>query len=191
MGLPRRDANLHTYGDYVTWAADDRYELIDGVAYLMAPAPTVGHQVLAGELHRQIANALRGHPCRPFIAPLDVRLPVGEQDDDSIETVVQPDVFVVCDTNKIDSRGVRGAPDWLIEVSSPSTAGHDQTLKLRVYERAGVREVWLAHPTDRTVAVYSLVDGRYGRPAISEMNGTLASIAVSLVSIDWELTKEK
>ena len=189
MSLARRDEKIHTYGEYYTWETNQRYELIDGVAYLMSPAPTVPHQLLAGELYRQIANQLRGHLCRPFIAPVDIRLPIGNQHDDAIETVVQPDVFVVCDPSKIDIRGVRGAPDWVIEVLSPSTAGHDQTLKLQVYERTGVREVWMAHPTDRTVAVYVLANGNFDRPRISEMNGMLPSVALPAVVIDWEQTK--
>ena len=75
MGLPLRDLEYHNYGDYRTWPEDVRYELIDGEAYLMAPAPTVGHQIIVGEIYRQIANALQGHPCRVLLAPVDVLLP--------------------------------------------------------------------------------------------------------------------
>ena len=94
------------------------------------PAPGLAHQTAVGELFRQIANHLVGKPCRPFVAPFDVRLPRGNEADDEVTTVVQPDIAVICDPAKLDERGCRGAPDWVIEVLSPSTAAKDQIQKL-------------------------------------------------------------
>ncbi len=185
MGLPRRDLEHHTYGDYLAWPEDVRYELVDGIAYAMSPAPTVSHQEVVLELSRQIDEALDESACRVLIAPLDVRLPHGDEADAAVDTVVQPDLLVVCDPARIDERGVRGAPDWIIEVLSPATAAHDQVLKRDLYERAGVREYWLVHPTDRIVTVYRLEDGRYGRPDIAELIGETAPQAVPGVVIDW------
>ena len=185
MGLPLRDSYRHTYGEYLTWPEDARYELIGGEAYLMAPAPTVGHQRLVLELARQIADALEESECEVFVAPFDVRLPKSDEADEDIDTVVQPDLTVVCDPKKIDERGCRGAPDWVIEVLSPATAAHDQGIKLAAFERAGVAECWFVHPTDMTVAVYRLEGGAYTRPAISELQGTLMARAVPAVTIDW------
>jgi Uma2 family endonuclease len=186
MGLPLRDSRHHSYGEYLSWPEDVRYELIDGEAYLMAPAPSVDHQRLVGDLFRQIADALDGHRCEVFVAPFDVRLPRGDEADEAVDTVVQPDLTVVCDPEKIDRRGCRGAPDWVVEVLSPATAAHDQTLKLSAYERAGVPECWFVHPTDGIVTVYRLTDGRYGRPSISELTGTLACQSVDIVTVDWD-----
>lgn len=186
MGLPLRDQQHHTYGEYLTWHDGLRWELIDGEAYLMSPAPTPTHQRLTGELFRQIADALEGHRCEVFITPFDVRLPQGDEADALVDTVVQPDLTIVCDPRKIDERGCRGAPDWVIEVLSPTTAAHDQTKKLAVFERAGVRECWFVHPTDRTVAVYLLQGAAYGRPAISELEGSLAAHTMPGVVIDWQ-----
>ena len=185
MGLPRRDLEHHTYGDYLAWLEDVRYELVDGIAYAMSPAPTVSHQEVVLELSRQIDEALDESACRVLIAPLDVRLPHGDEADAAVDTVVQPDLLVVCDPARIDERGVRGAPDWIIEVLSPATAAHDQVLKRDLYERAGVREYWLVHPTDRIVTVYRLEHGRYGRPDIAELIGETAPQAVPGVVIDW------
>ena len=185
MGLPLRDTQYHTYADYLGWPEEVRYELIDGEAYLMAPAPSVGHQRLVLEIARQVADALEDRRCEVFLAPFDVRLPRGDEADSAIDTVVQPDLTIVCDPAKIDERGCRGAPDWVIEVLSPRTAAHDQTVKLAAYERAGVRECWFVHPTDRTVAVYRLSGGAYARPAISELRDRLACQAVEAVTIDW------
>jgi Uma2 family endonuclease len=186
MGLPRRDAQHHTYGDYLGWSEDTRYELIEGVAYAMAPAPSRRHQEVLGELFRQVANALESNPCRAFIAPFDVRLPRGAEADDEIDTVVQPDLSVVCDAAKLDERGCRGAPDWVVEVLSPGTAGHDHILKRTAYERSGVREYWLVHPADRIVTVYRLEGNRYGVPEVRELAGRQAIGVLSQVEIDWD-----
>lgn len=191
MGLPLRDHKRHTYGEYLGWPEDARYELIDGEAVMMAPAPAPEHQDIAGELYRQIANALEGKPCRPFIAPVDVRLPRGDEADAATDTVVQPDVLIVCDAEKIDRRGIRGAPDWVAEVLSPATAAHDQIAKRRIYERAGVREYWLVHPQDRTLTIYTLADGRYGRPDIFELKGATPFATLAGLEIAWDALVER
>ncbi len=186
MGLPRRDLQHHTYGDYLAWPEDVRYELIDGFTYAMSPAPTVSHQEVTGAIYRQIDEQLADTPCRVLISPLDVRLPRGDEADEAVDTVVQPDLLVVCDPTRIDERGVRGAPDWVIEVLSPATAAHDQVTKRELYERAGVREYWLVHPTDRIVIVYRLENRRYGRPDVAELTGETVPEAVPGVVIGWE-----
>ena len=186
MGHALRQEKHHTYADYLTWPDDARYELIDGEAFLMAPAPLIEHQEVAGEVFRQLANQLDGKPCRPYIAPVDVRLPRTDEADAAIDTVVQPDVLVVCHSAKIDRRGVRGAPDWVLEVLSPSTAAHDQIAKRRTYERAGVREYWLVHPGDRTLTVYVLENGQYGRPEIYELKDETPIGVLPGVSIAWD-----
>lgn len=186
MGLALRDHDLHSYAEYLTWPDDARYELIDGIAYAMAPAPTLEHQDFAGEIYRQLANALQGKPCRAFIAPLDVRLPKADEADGRVNTVVQPDVLVVCQPGKLDRRGVRGAPDFAVEVLSPSTASHDHVRKRRVYERAGVHEYWLVHPTDRIVTIYRLENGEFGKPDVFELCGETPVEALPGVSIVWD-----
>jgi Uma2 family endonuclease len=185
MGLPQRDLKLHTYADYVQWPEDMRYELIDGVAYAMGPAPARRHQEVAGEIFRQIADALEGTTCRPYIAPFDVRLPRADESDDETDTVVQPDISVICDKAKLDERGCRGAPDWIIEVLSPRTVSHDQIVKRALYERAGVREYWLVHPGDGLVTIYLLENAAYGKPVVQEMMGTTRATLLPQVSIDW------
>jgi Uma2 family endonuclease len=186
MGLPRRDIEYHTYADYCSWPDDVRYELIDGVAYAMGPAPVRRHQGMLLELARQVANILDGSPCRPYIAPFDVRLPKTDEIDNDVDTVVQPDLVVICDRAKLDDKGCRGAPDWVVEVLSPSTAGHDQILKRALYQRVGVREYWLVHPVDRIVTIYTLDAGSYGAPDVRELVGTLAVGVLPESVIDWE-----
>ena len=163
MNLPIRDTRSHNYGEYLTWPEDRRYELIDGVAYAMSPAPNRSHQQFVLHIARQISDALDGTPCEVNIAPFDVRLPDTGEADEDIQTVVQPDILVVCDQMKLDERGCRGAPDWVIEILSPSSAAHDQINKLAIYERHGVKEYWIVHPTDRIVGVYRLEGVHYGK----------------------------
>lgn len=185
MGYALRDNKRHTYGDYRAWPDDARYELIDGTAFLMAPAPTIAHQTVVFEVARQLADALDTRGCRVLVAPVDVLLPRGDETDAEVETLVQPDLMVVCDATKIGTHRVRGAPDWIMEVLSPSSAGHDQIVKLAAYERAGVREYWLVQPTDRVLAIYRH-DGRsYGRASISELDASTDVGVLPGVSIDW------
>jgi Uma2 family endonuclease len=187
MAVLKRDTDRHTYADYLIWSRSYGDELVDGTAYVREPpSPTRVHQEIAGELYYQIAGALEGRSCRVYIAPFDVRLPKSTEADDLVDTVVQPDVFIVSDLQKVDARGVRGAPDWLAEVLSPSTARHDQAVKLPAYEHAGVREVWLIHPSDLIVAIYKLEAGRYGRAEILELKGQTRLTAVPDVTIDWD-----
>lgn len=186
MGLALRDNEYHTYGDYLSWPEDVRYELIDGVAYLMAPAPAVSHQDIAGDIFAQLRQALRSGPCRVFIAPVDVRLPKADEADERIDTVVQPDVLVVCDAAKVSERGVRGAPDWVLEVLSPATAGHDQVRKRRIYELAGVREYWMVHPTDRVLTIYRLEHGAYGKPDTQILEGETPVMVLPGVVVTWD-----
>jgi Uma2 family endonuclease len=100
--------------------------------------------------------------------------------------VVQPDVLVVCDSNKLDRRGIRGAPDWILEVLSPATASHDQIKKRDLYKRHGVREYWLVHPTDRVLTIYLLQDNKFSRPVIVELAGETAITVLDDVIIQWD-----
>lgn len=174
-----------TYGDYLTWPENQRCELIDGVIYDMTPAPSRTHSNISIAILRQLLPFFEGKPCEVHNAPFDVRLPVGQEPDDEIATVVQPDILVVCDQVKLDEKGCRGAPDLVIEILSPSTASKDHIVKRWVYERHGVKEYWLVSPTDRIVIIYHLDgNGVYGKP---DVHGDDATVAVALfpgLSID-------
>lgn len=186
MNIPLRDNALHTYGEYTVWPEDQHYELIEGIAYAMSPAPSRLHQRFVGELYRQIADALDGSPCEVNLAPFDVRLPEDDESDENIKTVVQPDISVVCDPIKLDDRGCRGAPDWIIEVLSPASAAHDQIKKRSLYERHRVREYWLVHPTDHILTVYCYEGDGYGKPALYELEGLLPAHVLPQVKLDWD-----
>ena len=178
---------IYTYRDYLRWPLDDRCELIDGHIVAMAPAPGLDHQTVVVELTTQIAVYLRDKPCRVFSAPFDVRLQ-GKESDDEIKNVVQPDILVVCDPGKLDQQGCRGAPDWIIEALSPSTAAKDHIDKRLLYEQHGVREYWLVHPTDRLMTVYRLAgQARYGPAEMFKTQGMLSVGIMPELAIDWDL----
>jgi Uma2 family endonuclease len=165
MLIPKlKEDERFSYADYLAWPDEERWELIDGEAYDMSPGPGMRHQRIVVRLARYFDVHLDGKPCQVFAAPFDVR-PLANTDmsDDEVDTVVQPDLLVVCDEKKLEERGVTGAPDLVVEILSPYTARKDLTKKFDLYERAGVREYWLVHPDEQIIQVYRLVDGRYGR----------------------------
>ncbi|MBF0552758.1 MAG: Uma2 family endonuclease [Deltaproteobacteria bacterium] len=165
MAVVAPQTEKYTYGDYLTWEDGQRWEIIKGVPYQMTPGPAMRHQLVLGELHWQMNNFLRGKKCRLIMAPFDVRLPQGDEADSQIDTVVQPDLVVVCDRTKLDERGCRRAPDLVVEILSPSTADRDQGVKMDLYEQHGVKEYWIVDPIDREVTVRLMgEDGKYGPP---------------------------
>lgn len=186
MGVALRDQARHSYGEYLTWPENRRYQLIDGVAYLMAPAPTVRHQEVAGEIYFQLRRALSESPCRVLIAPVDVLLPKAEEADEAVDTVVQPDVLVVCDPARIRERNVRGAPDLVVEVLSPATSALDQAEKRHHYERSGVREYWLVHPLDLVLTIYRHTGVGFGMPQILPLSGSTPVGILPGVRIEWD-----
>jgi Uma2 family endonuclease len=153
----------YTYADYLKWTFDETIELIRGRVFRMA-APLTNHQTVVGNSHLFFGMQLKKTPCRVYIAPFDVRLPKPmsqRKDDEDIETVVQPDVCVVCDVSKIDRRGCNGVPDLIVEVLSKGTANKDVKDKFEVYEEAGVKEYWIVGIDSEIVQVYRLKDGRF------------------------------
>lgn len=190
MSLAIRQDQQYTYGDYCQWPDDERWELIDGVPYAMA-APSRLHQELVFELGRQIGNHLLGSDCKGYVAPFDVRLPEKNEADELVDTTIQPDLLVVCDRDKLDDKGCRGAPDWIIEVISPTTALVDLNLKRNLYQKHGVKEYWIVHPLEHWVMVYLLDEaGVYGSPAVFGMDEMLAVQCLGGVEIDWGFVAE-
>jgi len=153
----RNEGQLYTYADYCTWDDGMKWELIDGKAYSMAPAPAWEHQRYSGRLFKQLAVHLEGKSCEVFAAPFDVRLNADTDDN----TVVQPDLVVICDSSILSGTGCAGSPDMVVEILSPSTAAYDKSVKLNLYMRAGVREYWIVDSDAKLVHTHVLENGRY------------------------------
>ena len=166
-----------TYDDYLKWPDEERWELIDGRAFNMTPAPSTSHQTIVGNVNFILRTKLKNSPCRVFSSPTDVVL--SEYD------IVQPDVFVVCDQTKITSANIRGGPDVVFEVLSPSTILKDRREKKRSYERCGVPEYVLLHPHPRYVEHYILeTDGLYGREETLGPEEILTLVTLNGLRID-------
>lgn len=167
MAAPQKKGQLYTYADYLDWSDDEKWEIIYGEPYAMSPAPSTDHQAILGELFYQFRSYLKDRTCQVFVAPFDVRIPQEDEKDEDIKSVVQPDISIICDKGKIDSKGCIGAPDLIVEIVSSSTFRKDVKDKFFLYEKSGVKEYWLVYPGEKTVMVYKLgEDGKYGRPEV-------------------------
>ncbi len=155
-----REAERYSWTDYRGWVEGERWEFIDGAAYAMSPSPSRIHQHVAGNIYREISGFLKRKPCIAYHAPIDVKLSPPEADDRP--TVLQPDVVVVCDPNRLREWGIQGAPDLVIEILSPSSARMDEVTKRRLYERYGIREYWIVHPSEHYIVRYVLKGDRFG-----------------------------
>lgn len=181
----------YSYADYLTWLDDKRRELYNGFIRMMTPAPAMKHQSVLGELYLEIGNFLRKNKnCKVFPAPFDVRLPNKDGNAEKILTVLQPDLTIVCDPTKLDSKGCIGAPDMVIEITSPSTAKKDVTDKFVIYEQSGIKEYWIVHPHEQTVSVFLLDENKkymlkkmYAGDAKIEVNIFNGELIIDLLEI--------
>jgi Uma2 family endonuclease len=181
MGSPVRKANkVYTYADCLTWPDEERWEIIDGNAYSMTPAPTTQHQRISRELGRMIVSFFHKRTCEPFIAPVDVVL------DD--RNIVQPDILVVCDPAKVTEKNIQGAPDLVVEILSPSTSVKDRREKRRLYERFGVSEYIIIDPFGEAAERFALVEGRYAASDILQWDEVVESKAFPELQLPlWEV----
>ena len=180
MALAQKTKKGFTYADYLTWPDDERWELINGDAYNMTPAPTTRHQNIVYNVSFILKSKLLNKSCRPFVAPTVVVL--SEYD------VVQPDVFVVCDEKKITEANIQGAPDLTVEVLSPVTALKDKREKKNLYEKYGVKEYIIVDPAAQYVERFLLEEGGlYGKGGIFGPKEVLPLVSLKKIEIPlWE-----
>lgn len=172
-----------TYQEYEKLPEDVRLEIIDGVVYDMAASPVVKHQKIVIKLATFVERFFSGKPCTPFVAPLDVVL-------DDIN-VVEPDIFVVCDESKITEKNIKGAPDLIIEVLSPSNIIKDRRTKKWLYEQHGVKEFIIISPMEESAERYWLVDGKYGLPELFNWDESFYSKLFPELYFDLRMIFEK
>jgi len=166
----------YTYTDYLTWQFDEMVELIRGKLFKMSPAPNLHHQDVAGVIFGEWYKYFENKECRLYIAPFDVRFPAKKGLE--TDTVVQPDLCVVCDVKKLDKKGCNGIPDLVVEILSPGNTAKEMNQKFNLYESEGVREYWLVHPEEKWLIIYNLnEEHKYtgGKPLTSE-DGKINSI---------------
>jgi Uma2 family endonuclease len=155
-------SKTYSYADYLKWTFEDRLELIKGKIFKMTPAPNLYHQDISAVVFYELYKYLKDKSCKTYCAPFDVRLPRKKgSSNEQVYTVVQPDICVICDISKLDTRGCTGAPDIVIEILSPGNNQKELKNKYEVYEESGVLEYWLISPQDKTFLKYTLIDGQY------------------------------
>jgi Uma2 family endonuclease len=180
-----RKGESYCYKDYCHWPEDERWELINGQAYNMSPAPSKLHAEVLAELFYNFKSFFKNGECKVFVAPFDVRLPQKDEPDDEIKNVVQPDLLVICDQTKLDDKGCRGAPDMIVEVLSPSTASKDCMQKRALYEKHGVKEYWTVDPINRMVNVYiAEKSGLFKAPLFFDDKGIINSTTFNGLKTD-------
>jgi Uma2 family endonuclease len=163
----------YTCADVYGWDEDVRAEIIDGELFMTAPPDRV-HQDISRELFGPLCNFLKGKTCKAYAAPFGVRpFPKADLSDD---TLVEPDIVVVCDPSQLDKRGCNGAPNLVIEILSPSTSRKDQKTKFRLYQKAGVQEYWIVDPESRVVQVHILNNGNYITTVYDETDEVKVSV---------------
>lgn len=149
----------YSYADYLTWQLDKAVELIRGKVMLMSPAPNVKHQSIVTNLGGVLYQFFYKKPCKLFYAPFDVRLYDQHKSikaDQDIYTVVQPDLSVICDPEKLTEQGCLGAPDWIIEILSPGNSKKEMQIKYALYQESGVKEYWMVYPYEKAVHQFML-----------------------------------
>nr|MBI1228958.1 Uma2 family endonuclease [Cytophagales bacterium] len=151
----------YTYAAYLSWDFEEMVELINGKVFRAAAAPRRLHQEIFGKVFTSFYNYLVGKPCKAYGAPFDVRLPLKSKKHADIDTVVQPDICVVCDSEKLDELGCIGAPDLIVEILSPGNNRKELRNKYEVYEESGVKEYWIILPNEQTLLIYFLQNGAY------------------------------
>lgn len=169
----------YTYADYLTWKFMERVELFRGWIAKMS-APTTRHQRVSYKFTAELFQYFKGKQCQPYVAPFDVRLPNPRKStaDNQVYTVVQPDLCVICDQDKLDKRGCIGAPDWVVEILSPSNNKKETDIKFSLYEEAGVREYWVVAPGCQTVTVFTLQDEKFAFQKIWTNEDTAVPVSI-------------
>jgi Uma2 family endonuclease len=168
----------YAWDDYRQWSDDRRWEILDGEAFAMTPAPSMRHQDVVAQLHVQLEAHFAGKTCRVVLSPADVKL--------SEHDVVQPDLAVVCDPKQIKPSHVEGAPTLIIEVLSPSTEVFDRRRKMALYARSGVKEVWLVRPYPSLIEVYVLDGSSYRLVHALDKTDKIQSHSFPELSLDLE-----
>jgi Uma2 family endonuclease len=185
---PFTEYGTYTYADYLSWDIEEMVELIKGKVFrAAAAAPRRIHQEIFGRVLTKLNNFLEGQKCKAYGAPFDVRLPVKSKKHTDIDTVVQPDICVVCDMEKLDDLGCVGAPDLVVEILSPGNNRKDLRNKYEVYEESGVKEYWIIHPNEQTLMINFLENGTYVPSRLYTVGDIVASKVITGFRLDLDV----
>lgn len=184
---PKAEYGLYSYADYLTWQFEEVVELIKGKIFKKAAAaPKRIHQKVSVKLVSRLYVFLEGKKCQVYDAPFDVRFPKESKEDHKIHNVVQPDICVICDPEKLDDRGCIGAPDLIVEILSPGNSKTELKHKFNLYESHGVREYWIIHPENQNLLIYTLINGKYVPSGLLTSGDVVESTVLEGFKLDLE-----
>lgn len=189
MSLNPIDHKTYTYDDYLNFDEDEIVEIIDGRISAMSPAPSTLHQQLIMEISFEIKNYIRNKngECTVITAPYDVVLKNSNEDIKNSKNIVQPDISIICDKNKITDKCCVGSPDMIVEIASPSNFRDDYIKKLNLYERFKIKEYWIVNPMKKSILIYTLTDNGYGAPDMYNFNDKIKVSIFKDLEIDFKL----
>ena len=184
---PDIEYGYYSYADYLTWQFEEVVELIKGKIFKKAAAaPKRIHQRVSLKLAAKLYTFLEGQKCQVYDAPFDVRFPKESKEDHKIHDVVQPDICVICDPEKLDDRGCIGAPDLIVEILSPGNSKTELKHKFQLYESHGVREYWIIHTENQDLLIYRLADGKYVPSRLLTSGDVIKSTVIEGFTLDLE-----
>lgn len=187
MAIQEIDNKIFTYNDYLNFSEDEVVEIIDGKIFAMSPAPSRIHQELIMEISAELRNYIKANNggCKVYPAPFDVVLVDENKSELDSNNIVQPDISVICDKNKLNDKGCFGSPDMIVEVVSKFNPGNDYVKKLYLYEKYKVKEYWIVNPMKKNILVYTLTDNGYNEPDVYTFNDKIKVNIFSNLEIDF------
>ena len=189
MAINEIDNKIYTYEDYLKFPEDEIVQIIDGRISEVSPAPSRIHQEIIMELSAEIRNYIKSNngSCKVYPAPFDVVLVDENQDAKESKNIVQPDISVICDKNKLTDKGCTGSPDMIVEIISQYNPRNDYIKKLNLYEQFKVKEYWIVNPMKKNILVYTLTENGYGMPDMYTFNDIVKVNIYDNLEIDFKL----
>ena len=187
MDIQQINNKVYTYYDYLNFPNDEFVEIIDGKIFAMSPAPSRIHQELIMEISAELRNYIKSNKgqCKVYPAPFDVVLINENENENDSKNIVQPDISVICDKNKLNDKGCFGSPDMIVEIVSKFNPGNDYVKKLYLYEKYKVKEYWIVNPMKKNILVYTLTESGYNQPDLYTFNDKIKVNIFNNLEIDF------
>lgn len=187
MAIQQINNKVYTYYDYLNFPNDEFVEIIDGKIFAMSPAPSRIHQELIMEISAELRNYIKSNKrqCKVYPAPFDVVLINENENENDSKNIVQPDISVICDKNKLNDKGCFGSPDMVVKIVSKFNPGNDYVKKLYLYEKYKVKEYWIVNPMKKNILVYTLTESGYNQPDLYTFNDKIKVNIFNNLEIDF------
>jgi len=187
LAIQQINNKVYTYYDYLNFPNDEFVEIIDGKIFAMSPAPSRIHQELIMEISAELRNYIKSNKrqCKVYPAPFDVVLINENENENDSKNIVQPDISVICDKNKLNDKGCFGSPDMIVKIVSKFNPGNDYVKKLYLYEKYKGKEYWIVNPMKKNILVYTLTESGYNQPDLYTFNDKIKVNIFNNLEIDF------